>query len=150
MDLALRLTKQGGSIAYVVEAEVYHHHTENWQTIERRFEREALALQNILPHVQIRKRDLIRYITTSVWMDWCSAWKEQVFKARAFEIVQYRLHQYWGSFKGNHDSRKLSHVDKEVYFYPTTTPSLSAPHTNNYGSSGEPYVSNSSQITANK
>jgi len=48
-----------------------------------------------------------------------------VLMSRMWEIVMYRLCQYWGSFKGNREQRKLSHTDKEIYFYPSTTPSLS-------------------------
>ena len=129
MELAQRLTKRGGRLAYVAEAPVYHYHSEEWRIIERRFEREAIALQHIMPHVHIRKYDLLRYVVSSVWMDWRSAWKEQVFGRKAVEILFYRGRQYWGSYKGNRDHRKLSHSDKEVYFFPSKTPSLSPPKT---------------------
>jgi len=137
MELALRLTKQGGNLAYVADATVFHYHTEDWRIIERRFEREALALQHILPHVHIRKYDLIRYIASSIWMDWHSAWQEGVIIKKAREILLYRVWQYWGSYKGNHNHRKLSHADKEVYFYPSTTPSLSNPRAANNRLSSE-------------
>ncbi len=131
MELAFRLSKQGGRIACVAEAAVFHLHNEDWRTIERRFEREALALQNILPQVHIRKRDLCRYVMSGVWMDWCSARKDGVFISKAWEILLYRVKQYWGSYKGNNDYRKLSHFDKDVYFYPSSTPSLANPRVTN-------------------
>lgn len=127
MELALRLTKQGSKIAYTSTAAVFHYHSESWRSIERRFEREAIALQHILPHVQIRKRDLVRYISCSVVMDWRNAWLDKVFISKLGEILAYRVRQYWGSYKGNHNHRKLSIADKEVYFFPTTTPALSNP-----------------------
>ncbi len=145
MELALRFTKQGGKIAYVADAAVFHYHTEDWHIIERRFEREAIALQHILPHVHIRKRDLIRYVVSSVWMDWRSAWQERIFTNKAWEILLYRVWQYWGSYKGNHDHRKLSHADKDVYFYPSTTPSLSNPRTANTGMSDKQFNSGENQ-----
>ncbi len=145
MELALRLTKQGGKIAYVADAAVFHYHTEDWHIIERRFEREAIALQHILPHVHIRKRDLIRYVASSVWMDWRSAWQERIITNKAWEILLYRVWQYWGSYKGNHDHRKLSHADKEVYFYPSTTPSLSNPRTANTGMGDNQFNSGENQ-----
>ncbi len=137
MELALRLTKQGGKIAYIGDAAVFHYHSEDWHIIERRFEREAIALQHILPHVHIRTYDLIRYVFSSVWMDWRSAWQERIFTNKAWEILLYRVWQYWGSYKGNHDHRKLSHADKEVYFYPSTTPSLSNPRATDNDMSGK-------------
>ena len=61
MHLAKRLVSNGGVVGYVSKACVYHIHHENWRQIERRFEREALALQQICPEVIVRKRDFARY-----------------------------------------------------------------------------------------
>ena len=58
MHLAKRLVSNGGVVGYVSEAYVYHIHHENWRQIERRFEREALALQQICPEVIVRKEIL--------------------------------------------------------------------------------------------
>lgn len=118
MELAKRLHHDGGRIGYVADAAVYHHHAESWKQVQRRFEREALALQKIMPQIHVRHRDLLRYIASSIWRDWRHAWAERVFLARAVEIVQYRVCQYVGSFKGNREHRILSHAEKEKYFYP--------------------------------
>lgn len=125
MELALRLNGQGGKVAYVADACVYHYHNESWQQIARRFEREALALQHILPQVHIHKLDLVRYVISSIWIDWRSAWLEKKFFSKAMEIVLYRFWQYWGSFRGNNIHRKLSHAEKDVYFYPSSSPHIS-------------------------
>ena len=37
---------------------------------------------------------------------------------RPSEIVRYRVAQYVGSYKGNHEHRRLSHAEKDIYFYP--------------------------------
>ena len=118
MELAQRLVNDGNSIAYVAEAVVYHHHEETWGQVKRRFEREAIALQKIMPQVHIHIQDLIRYVVSSVWLDWTKATKEKIFIRNASKIVQYRVLQFWGSFVGNHNHRKLSHTQKEEYFYP--------------------------------
>ena len=34
------------------------------------------------------------------------------------EILMFRLMQYWGGFRGNHEHRKLSEKLREEYFYP--------------------------------
>ncbi|MFC3714803.1 glycosyltransferase [Luteimonas soli] len=119
MELAQRLHRDGGRIGYVADACVYHYHSESWKQVRRRFEREALALQKIMPQIHVRRRDLLRYIVTSIWHDWRRAWSDKVFMAHAWEIVQYRICQYTGSFKGNHDHRVLSHAEKDKYFYPS-------------------------------
>ena len=51
MHLAKRLVAAGGSVGYVAEACVFHLHHEQWSQVQRRFEREALALQQICPEV---------------------------------------------------------------------------------------------------
>jgi rhamnosyltransferase len=118
MLFAKQLVEDGHSVAYVAEAGVYHLHDETWSQVRRRFEREALALQKIMPHVHIRQRDLVRYVASSVWGDLKSARHEGVLLSSAVDIVKYRFHQYMGSFHGNRVHRELSHIEKERYFYP--------------------------------
>ena len=118
MALAKQLMEAGSKIAYVAEACVYHYHQESWQQVERRFEREAIALQNIMPQVHISRWDMLRYIMTSIAKDIYHAYQDGVFLDKFSEIVQYRFWQYRGVYKGNHDHRKLSHAQKEEYFYP--------------------------------
>ncbi len=118
MELAQRLFRENGRIGYVADACVYHHHAESWPQVRLRFEREALALQKIMPQIHVRHRDAIRYITSSIWHDWRSALREGVWWRKAGRIVLYRFNQYTGSFKGNREHRKLSHAEKDKYFYP--------------------------------
>ncbi|NKB82218.1 MAG: glycosyltransferase [Nitrospirales bacterium] len=120
MELAKRLANDSGKLGYIAEACVCHFHDESWHTVKRRFEREAIALQKIMPQIHIHKLDFLRYIVSSVWLDWKNAKQESAFLKKAKEIVQYRFYQYWGSYVGNHDHRKLSHAQKDEYFYPHT------------------------------
>ena len=118
MDLAKRLVAAGGKVAYVAESCVYHHHYEQWASVQRRFERESIALRHIMPQVHIRKRDLLRYVLSSIYLDSQAARQEGVWARKLAEIITYRLRQYWGSFKGNHEHRRLSNTQKDRYFYP--------------------------------
>lgn len=118
MELAQRLVRAGGKIAYVAEAGVVHHHSESWPQVRRRFEREAIALQKIMPQVHINPFDVLRYIVTSVCKDVQAARREGTGKRDLIDIISYRWNQYLGSWKGNHQHRKLSHVEKEKYFFP--------------------------------
>ncbi|WP_317705641.1 MBL fold metallo-hydrolase [Methylomarinovum caldicuralii] len=117
MELAQRLVKAGGKVAYVAEAAVYHHHNETWPQVRRRFEREAIALQKIMPQVHVSLFDTLRYIASSIWRDWRCARKEGE-QVELCDIFLYRWNQYWGTWKGNHEHRKLSHAEKEKYFFP--------------------------------
>jgi rhamnosyltransferase len=118
IELAQRLVQVGGSVAYVPEAAVYHYHQETWPQIQRRFEREAIALRRIMPQVHITPLDLIRYVANSVVKDWRSALQTKSLRRHAADIPRFRWHQYLGVYKGNHQHRKLSHAEKEKYFFP--------------------------------
>ncbi len=118
MELAQWLVRTGGKLAYVADASVFHYHNENWAQVRRRFEREAIALQKIMPQLHVGLLDTIRYIITSVFKDWCAAKKQTVHQPGLRNIFLYRWNQYIGSWKGNHEHRKLSNAEKEKYFFP--------------------------------
>ena len=121
MELAKRYCEQGGKIAYLADAEVYHIHDESWGQTRRRYEREAIALQKIMPEVQVTVIDMIRYIGVSVVLDLQSALRDKSFMKEALSIVKFRVAQYVGTYSGNHDHRELSKKRKENYFYPNKT-----------------------------
>ena len=118
MELAKRIVQNGHRIGYVAEAPVYHFHDEPWPVVRRRFEREAIALQKIMPEIQLSRLDMLRYIISSVWIDWLSAARQGRLVRDAKRIALYRYNQYLGSYRGNHEHRKLSRERKEQFFYP--------------------------------
>lgn len=118
MHLAQRMVQNGGKVAYVADAVVHHYHYEHWPQIRRRFEREAIALQQIMPQVHVTALDTLRYIISSLWKDLRCAARNGQWRQHALNITRYRWNQYIGSYKGNHEHRKLSHSQKEKYFYP--------------------------------
>jgi glycosyltransferase involved in cell wall biosynthesis len=118
MELAKRYCDQKGKVAYVAEASVYHIHNETWSQSRRRYEREAIALQLIMPEVQIRFFDMLRYIWVSIISDSKAAAFEGCFVKEFIGIIKFRFAQFTGSFRGNHEHRALSKKRKENYFYP--------------------------------
>lgn len=118
MDLAKKLLNEGACLGYVADAVVYHYHHEDWGQVKRRYEREALALQHIMPEIHITFPDFCRYLVSAVLLDAGAALQERQFWKTAPEIFLFRLLQFWGSYRGNHDHRKLSRARKEQYFYP--------------------------------
>ena len=119
MELAKRFVEKEGRMAYVADACVYHIHNESWFQTRRRYERESIALQSIMPEVQIRIFDMIRYIWASVISDARAAIDEGCFLREFYGIMKFRFAQFSGSYRGNHDHRELSKKRKENYFYPT-------------------------------
>jgi rhamnosyltransferase len=118
MELARRLCEAGGKVGYVSDACVYHYHHESWAQVRRRFEREAIALQRILPQIHVSMLDLLRYVCSSIVHDVRHARRAGRARAMLAEIARYRFAQYVGSYKGNNEHRKLSHAEKDIYFYP--------------------------------
>lgn len=118
MDLGKKLIEDGGTIAYVAEAPVYHYHYESLAQVSRRFEREAIALRQIMPQLHVTKFDSIRYFIVSVLRDCISKHSQRPIFLKLFESIGYRYNQYYGTWKGHAYHRKLTSKEKELYFYP--------------------------------
>lgn len=118
MHLGKRIFNDGFKLGYISTAEVFHIHNENWGKIKNRFEREAFALQKIMPEVHFTFLNFIGYFIASVFFDFLQSFNEKVFFRKAYEIILYRLAQYWGTYQGNHTHRKISNKIKEQYFFP--------------------------------
>ncbi len=126
MELGKRLVSAGSKVGYVADAPVYHLHEESWTTVRRRYEREAIALQHIMPQVQINFGDFLRYFLSAVLSDMMVVLQQRSFLSAVPEIFMFRLMQFWGSYRGNHEHRKLSKEMKEMYFYPKAKKSVKA------------------------
>jgi rhamnosyltransferase len=118
LHLAKRMVAAGQRIAYVAEASVFHFHYESWRHVRTRYEREAIALQQIMPEVHVSMSDTVRYICGAIMLDGAAALGERRFWRELPHICMFRLMQFWGVYKGNHNHRKMSHAMKEKYFYP--------------------------------
>jgi rhamnosyltransferase len=118
MYLAKQLVARGYKLAYVASAAVYHLHNESWAQVSRRFEREAIALQHIMPEVNLNRRDISRYFLSAVLLDIGAALQQRCLRHNIKKILQYRYMQFSGAYRGNHFTRKLSRDLKESYFYP--------------------------------
>lgn len=118
MVLAKQIVENGMLVGYVADAPVIHLHEESWSKVKTRYEREAIALQGIMPEVHVNFGDFIRYTFAGVFHDWGEALNQKRFGKFAGQIVMFRTMQYWGTHQGNNDHRRLSRERKERYFYP--------------------------------
>tara|TARA_B100001057_G_scaffold497660_1_gene602396 strand:- start:1482 stop:2378 length:897 start_codon:yes stop_codon:yes gene_type:complete len=121
MEMSKRICYEGGQVAYIAEACIYHIHNEHWHQTRRRYERESIALQLIMPEVHINLMDMCRYICAAIISDISAAIKEGCFLKEVFGITKFRIAQYTGAYRGNHEHRELSKKRKENYFYPNNT-----------------------------
>ena len=118
MYLAKLLVETGEKVGYVSTASVYHIHNESWKQVRTRYEREAYALQKIMPEVHFSLTDFLRFLLSGVMSDCATALRDKMFLTKFMEIVLFRYNHYWGTYKGNHEMRKLSAQKKHHYFYP--------------------------------
>jgi len=118
LHLSRRLYSTGRRIGYVADAPVFHYHHETWSGVRRRYERESIALQHIMPEIHITFFDFLRYFVSAVGLDLRALFTETPQLWRLSEIVLFRFMQFWGSYRGNHEHRQLSQQRKEMYFYP--------------------------------
>lgn len=118
MFLAKMLVKDKYRVIYNPNAVVYHLHDEGWKQIKRRYEREAIALQYIMPEIHITFVDSLRYYLSAVFLDIGSAIQKKCLIRIFWEILYFRSAQFYGSYVGNHELRKTAREMKEQYFYP--------------------------------
>ncbi len=121
MFLAKEIVNNDGLIGYVANAGVYHIHDETWQKVRIRYEREAIALQQIMPQIHVSFFDMFKFITVGIIKDVKMAFLQGIFIKEAYSILRFRFAQYYGAYKGNHINRKLSQQMKLKYFYPRVT-----------------------------
>jgi glycosyltransferase involved in cell wall biosynthesis len=118
MELAKRYVEVGGAVCYVPTAGVFHIHNEKWSQIRRRYEREALALQNIAPEINLTPFDSARYFLASIMHDAGQALMQGCLWRTFRSIVRYRSAQYLGGYLGSRPGRSISHRQKQRYFFP--------------------------------
>jgi glycosyltransferase involved in cell wall biosynthesis len=118
MHLAKLLVETGEKVGYVSSASVYHIHDETWRQVRIRYEREAFALQRIMPEVHFGFSDFCRFLISGVLSDIGAAIREKVFLKYIGEIILFRFSHYWGTYRGSQEVKKLSAQRKRNYFYP--------------------------------
>lgn len=118
MYLAQQLCNGGLHIAYVASAPVYHIHDEAWRQVKIRYEREAIALQRILPNIHFDFSDFIRYFFAAIFSDVSAAMRKRVVLRELRSIFLFRFMQYWGSYRGAQKHLRVSEEMKRAYFYP--------------------------------
>lgn len=116
--LSKALVAAGGKVAYASGASVYHIHEETYRQVRRRYYREALTLREIMPEVHFHFLDFVRFFSVGVLHDLSVALKERRMFQELPGIFNFRMMQYWGTYRGHNEHRVLSRAQKESYYYP--------------------------------
>lgn len=118
MVLGKQLVGAGEKIAYIADAPVIHIHEESYRQVRRRYYREALTLRAVLPEVHMSFFDFLHYTMAGISNDFGVAKKQKTLFKNMGEITLFRVMQFWGSYRGQNENRKLSRAQKEEYYYP--------------------------------
>ncbi|MCG2592018.1 glycosyltransferase [Ramlibacter sp. XY19] len=117
MYLARQIQESGGTLSYVASAGVFHIHDESWRQVRVRYEREAVALQRILPNVHFNLLDFLVYFVTASFQDILAAARIGRLGREFGAILKFRSMQYWGTYRGSRRHRLVSAAQKHTYFY---------------------------------
>jgi rhamnosyltransferase len=109
---------QGYAIAYTAEAEVMHLHAESPAQVYRRYQREAIAMKQILPESRFSLWNFLRLWTGMTVSDILQARREQVLADNLGGILWFRLMQYWGTYRGYAFSGKVNASLRQAFYYP--------------------------------
>lgn len=118
MVLGKKIIESGDKIAYVSDAPVSHIHEENLKQIKNRYYREALTLREVLPEIHMSFFDFLRFTLAGILNDVSAALEQKNLLKNLGSIISFRTMQFWGSYKGQNENKKISREQKEAYYYP--------------------------------
>ncbi len=110
---------QGYRVVYVPAAEIVHVHDEAPRQIFNRYRREAMAFKRLYPEARFGVGDLVRLFVSNVLSDWWHAWHQGVWRRVAWEVVQFRWWQFWGTYQGYRlAGQPLTDQLRQTFYYP--------------------------------
>jgi rhamnosyltransferase len=110
--------ESGYEIAYVAEAEVIHQHHETLKQVYKRYQRESIALKQILPNSRFSFLHFLRQWLVTTISDINQARRENVIRQQFVPIIQFRLMQYWGTYRGYQFGGKIDAQLHQKFYYP--------------------------------
>jgi glycosyltransferase involved in cell wall biosynthesis len=109
---------QGHLLAYAAEAEIVHVHDESLRQVYNRYRREAIGLKHVQPHEHFRLWDFARLYSTNVIADLWHALRVRRLGAAWWEILWFRLMQFWGTYRGFAYRGPLTRQLIQAFYYP--------------------------------
>jgi len=120
LDWAERVMQSGYKISYQAEALVVHVHNEKGRATYNRYRREGMAFKRIFNNESFNLRDFVVYFSTNVLSDSIHALRGGEFFKRWLEILNFRLMQFWGTYRGFAQSSPVTSRLKQTFYYSNT------------------------------
>jgi rhamnosyltransferase len=118
LEWAVWAREQGKQVAYVAEAEIVHLHNETFLKVYNRYRREAIGLKVIRPDETFHLVDFLRLYVSNVVSDTGHAVMERRLLQVLWEILWFRLAQFWGTYRGFAYQGTLSRRLIQAFYYP--------------------------------
>jgi rhamnosyltransferase len=111
------VSEQGFDIAYIVDAEVIHVHTETPLVVRNRYQREAIAFKQIYPEAHFNLYDFFRSTSSSIGFDILHAARVHQLWSVIPSIFWYRVAQFWGTYQGYRHSGLITPSLRQTFYY---------------------------------
>ncbi len=118
VDWANKMILQGKTVEYVPEAEIIHIHNETPRGIRNRYQREAMAFRRIFPHERFGLSDFLRLSWVNILHDMKIASEQGTLLHVWKEVCWFRVMQFWGTYRGYHQSGPLTWQLRQRFYYP--------------------------------
>jgi len=115
---AKEILEKGHRIAYNAKAMIVHVHEETPSRIYNRYRREAIALKKIFPNEKFDLSNFLRLSLVNIISDYYQAIQSAVFFKNILEIPQFRILQFWGTYKGYRQKGGISSSLRNRFYYP--------------------------------
>ena len=109
---------QGHLLSYAAEAEIVHVHEESPRQVYNRYRREAIGLRQVQPQERFHWWDFLRLYSSNVIADLWQALRTGKLAAAGWEILWFRLMQFWGTYRGFAYRGPLTRQLIQAFYYP--------------------------------
>jgi len=120
VDWAKRVQEAGYDISYASDAEIIHVHDETFSEVVNRYRRESYAHKQIIPEQEFTFSDFVTITLANIISDYKYAYKENEILPNLFEIVKFRVAQFYGTYRGFTESGPVSHKLWQRFYYPNS------------------------------
>jgi glycosyltransferase involved in cell wall biosynthesis len=118
MDWAARMLARGHALSYVADATVVHVHDESFRQIVNRYRREAIAHKLIHPDQRVGLATAVRLTAANIAGDLRSAHRQGVLRDHVLDIPQFRIGQFYGTYRGFRQEGPVTEMLKRRFYYP--------------------------------
>lgn len=111
---------RGHRIVYEAAAEVVHVHEETARQVLNRYRREAIAMRTLFPEERFSFAEFVRLFIGNVWSDLYHARHDRRLVRSFVDVVQFRLVQFWGTYRGYSQRGPVPSQLRARFYYPRT------------------------------